>query len=144
MTTTEHLNAARELLREIRDNEVNAQDEADKFLRDGVCSELSELKKQIAEKDAHIAALRSAVQHMLDRAPVWLGTPDDVAAQRILQDALSAPPPAVVPLEDVGPLVEALVSLSAHDGPGFPHGTCASIAGDALSIFTAKHPHLTK
>lgn len=33
---------SRELLREIRDNEVNAQDEADKYLRDG---ELSELRK---------------------------------------------------------------------------------------------------
>lgn len=64
MTTTEHLNAARELLREIRDNEVNAQDEADKFLRDGVCSELSELKKQIvALRDALAILLEDTTKH---------------------------------------------------------------------------------
>lgn len=41
--------SARELLREIRDNEVNPQDEADKFLRDGVCSELSKSLEYIDE-----------------------------------------------------------------------------------------------
>jgi hypothetical protein len=35
------LAAAKELLREIRDNEVNPQDEADKFLRDHQPSELA-------------------------------------------------------------------------------------------------------
>lgn len=66
--------SALELLREIRDNEVNPQDEADKFLRDGVCSELSkcrqalsgrtvscsqcnEAAKKLDEKDAAIAEL---------------------------------------------------------------------------------------
>ena len=37
---------ARELLREIRDDEVNAQDECDKFLRDHVLSELSKVTEQ--------------------------------------------------------------------------------------------------
>jgi DNA repair exonuclease SbcCD ATPase subunit len=27
----------------------------------------------------------------------------------------------------------ALRSISAHDGPGFPHGTCCNIAGQALA-----------
>ena len=27
----------------------------------------------------------------------------------------------------------ALKSIKAHDGPGFPHGTCANIASDALA-----------
>jgi hypothetical protein len=26
----------------------------------------------------------------------------------------------------------ALKSIAAHDGPGFPHGTCAKIAAEAL------------
>ena len=39
-------NEARELLREIRDDEVNAQDECDKFLRDHVPSELSKVTEQ--------------------------------------------------------------------------------------------------
>ena len=39
-------NEARELLREIRDDEVNAQDEADKFLRDHAPSELSKVTEQ--------------------------------------------------------------------------------------------------
>jgi len=37
---------AREVLREIRDNEVNPEDEADKFLRDHAPSELSKVRDQ--------------------------------------------------------------------------------------------------
>jgi len=40
------LKDSQELLRQIRDKEVNAQDEADKFLRDHVPSKLSEVRKQ--------------------------------------------------------------------------------------------------
>lgn len=43
----------RELLREMRDDEVNAQDEADKFLRDHEPSELSKMREAI--KEAHKA-----------------------------------------------------------------------------------------
>ena len=50
----QQLAAARELLREIRDGEVNAEDEADKFLRDHVPSELKKVKADLeaARKDA--------------------------------------------------------------------------------------------
>ena len=48
-------NEARELLREIRDDEVNAQDECDKFLRDHVPSELSKVTEQ---RDRLAEALR--------------------------------------------------------------------------------------
>lgn len=47
------LEAIRELLREIRDDEVNAQDEADKYLRDHEPSELSKMRDTI--KEAHEA-----------------------------------------------------------------------------------------
>lgn len=47
------LEAMRELLREIRDDEVNSQDEADKFLRDHEPSELSKMRDAI--KEAHEA-----------------------------------------------------------------------------------------
>jgi len=47
------IEAIRELLREIRDDEVNAQDEADKFLRDHAPSELSKMREAI--KAAHDA-----------------------------------------------------------------------------------------
>ena len=46
LSYTEWLAGATELLREIRDDEVNAQDEADKFLRDHVPSELSKVTVQ--------------------------------------------------------------------------------------------------
>jgi len=46
---------AREILREIRDNEVNPEDEADKFLRDHVPSELSKVREQ---RDRLAEALR--------------------------------------------------------------------------------------
>ena len=46
---------AREVLREIRDNEVNPEDEADKFLRDHVPSGLSKVREQ---RDRLAEALR--------------------------------------------------------------------------------------
>jgi hypothetical protein len=51
---TTALAEAKELLREIRDNEVNAIDEADKFLRDHVPSELSKAKARCAELDKEL------------------------------------------------------------------------------------------
>jgi len=69
----EHFNSlceAEELIREIRDNEVNPQDEADKFLRDHQPSELSKLRADNAEllerlrerNESHLAASTSDVQ----------------------------------------------------------------------------------
>jgi len=55
---------ATELLREIRDGEVNAEDEADKFIRDGLPSKLSEVT---AERDAalrKLAVAREALQRI--------------------------------------------------------------------------------
>jgi hypothetical protein len=46
---------ARELLREIRDGEVNAEDESDKYLRDSQPSELSRVR---AERDALATQLK--------------------------------------------------------------------------------------
>ena len=34
-------------------------------------------------------------------------------------------------------LATALIDISAHDGPGFPHGTCCNIAGQALAAYEA-------
>ena len=86
-TKDEH-DKALELLREIRDDQVNAQDEADKFLRDHQPSELSKLRVELTR---------------------WQSL-----AER---------------------LAEALIDISAHDGPGFPHGTCCNIAGQALAAY---------
>ena len=55
---TEQRDEAREVLREIRDNEVNPEDEADKFLRDHVPSELSKVREQ---RDRLAEALESIV-----------------------------------------------------------------------------------
>lgn len=66
----ERLAKAEELLREIRDDEVNAQDEADRFLRDHQPSELAkmraanaELLERLAEaRESHLAASARDVQ----------------------------------------------------------------------------------
>ena len=66
----ERLAKAEELLREIRDDEVNAQDEADKFIRDHQPSDLSlaisanaELLERLAEaRESHLAASARDVQ----------------------------------------------------------------------------------
>jgi hypothetical protein len=54
---------AREVLREIRDNEVNPEDEADKFLRDHVPSELSKVREQ---RDAVTLRLGNTQERMFD------------------------------------------------------------------------------
>lgn len=51
-TLFQSLCEAEELIREIRDNEVNAQDEATKFLRDHKPSELSKLRSELAASNA--------------------------------------------------------------------------------------------
>lgn len=66
----DELDNALELLREIRDNEVNPQDEADKFLRDHQPSELSKLRADNVEllerlrerTESHLAASARDVQ----------------------------------------------------------------------------------
>jgi hypothetical protein len=50
---------AKELLREIRDHEVNEADEADKFLRDHVPSELSKARTELAAERAMLDWLES-------------------------------------------------------------------------------------
>jgi hypothetical protein len=59
---------AREVLREIRDNEVNPEDEADKFLRDHVPSELSKVREQLTtvteQRDRLAEALETAEPFM--------------------------------------------------------------------------------
>jgi DNA repair exonuclease SbcCD ATPase subunit len=57
---TTALAEAKELLREIRGNEVNASDEADKFLRDHVPSELSKAKARCAELENKMTTLLDA------------------------------------------------------------------------------------
>lgn len=53
------LASAKELLREIRDHEVNESDEADKFLRDHAPSELSKLRAELAKERAMIDWLQA-------------------------------------------------------------------------------------
>lgn len=75
------------------------------------CVKRREREKLIAEKDAQIAALRAA----LWRIERTSGSSDIV---HCCQAALSsAPPPAVVPLEDVRPLVEVI--REAHEALKF-------------------------
>jgi hypothetical protein len=56
------LDDALELLRQIRDNEVNAQDEADKFLRDHVPSKLSAVTEAFRRQAANMAFVINHIQ----------------------------------------------------------------------------------
>ena len=53
---------AEELIREIRDDEVNPQDEADKFLRDQQPSELSKARRELNAALAENTAMRAAIR----------------------------------------------------------------------------------
>jgi hypothetical protein len=59
----ERLDKAEELLREIRDDEVNPQDEADKFLRDHQPSELAKMRADNAELIVRLAEARESHLH---------------------------------------------------------------------------------
>lgn len=52
---------AKELLREIRDHEVNEADEADKFLRDHIPSELSKARAELAPSEPQAQSARCSV-----------------------------------------------------------------------------------
>ena len=56
---TRERDEAREILREIRDNEVNPEDEADRFLRDHAPSELSKVREQRDRLAEEIKQLKS-------------------------------------------------------------------------------------
>lgn len=136
MTTTELLNAARELLREIRDNEVNAQDEADKFLRDGVCSELSKSRNYIEELEGR--SIHSCGDHCQRPACVKRHERETMIAEQTAQimalcDALTK-------------LLEDTVKHQCGDGSRFfsVSQRMARAAISDLADFHVKHPHLTK
>jgi hypothetical protein len=78
---------AREVLREIRDNEVNPEDEADKFLRDHVPSELSKVREQ---RDRLAEALVEIVK-------LGLPMPDDSREVQIANEALQSLTPKEEP-----------------------------------------------
>ena len=59
-------------------------------------------REKLREKDAQIAALREALSR------IYLENIFDVTMREIAGNALSAPAPAVVPLDDVRPLIEAV------------------------------------
>lgn len=101
----------------------------------------------IADKDAQIAALREALLWYQDNTSEVYGDGGALA-----EEALSAPPPpAVVPLADVRPLIDALKECDGIAGDrtiaiGKEHdlyGAFSDIwdaASHALKDFTAKHP----
>jgi hypothetical protein len=64
---TKQRDEAREVLRQIRDNEVNPEDEADKFLRDHVPSELSKVREQLAAVTEQRDRLAEALMECLER-----------------------------------------------------------------------------
>lgn len=91
--------------------------------------ERDEARDQITEKDAQIVALRGALNLFKD----W---PEGYLA-RAVDDALSAPPPAAVPLEDVRTIADAVAyTLSHHNEDG--EGSIEKLQ-HTLSALIAKH-----
>lgn len=121
-----------------------------------------EIQAKLAEKDAQIAALREAFYAAKAFIDCHAAAPDltsemckNYATYQDKAEALSAPPPAVVPLEDVTPLVEAMEIVIPHlpssagiakarhlavkHGPTSDSYACRR-AIESLATFTAKHP----
>lgn len=124
------------------------------------------LQHELAEKDAQIMALRGALEEVNANiyapdahcschiAPPCNDCVENGGLREVLETvkkALSAPAPAVVPIEDVRPLVEAAENTrhwhdcSPNHQTGETEGVIVSKTSfwklkDALSTFTAKHP----
>ena len=146
------------------------------------CASMADPELELAEKDAQIVVLREALQmsqpkcildllaisyeaisHLFEvhgcdthGNEVWMSAREQIpACIKSLKQALSTPPPPVVPLEDVKPLVEALTELgdgvhrlsdaldSCRDGPTstevLRYDRCG-MANDRILQFTTKHP----
>lgn len=138
------------------------------------------LERELAEKDAQIVALREALQmsqpkcildllaisyeaisHLFEvhgcdthGNEVWMSVREQIpACIKSLKQALSTPPPPVVPLEDVRPLVEALNLYTESerwiledaewrfvDDPKTNWFSPHELAEKSLATFTTKHP----
>lgn len=109
-----------------------------------------DLRKKLTEKDAQIVALREAVEPFLEVVFVHPNDRRLAKAAKAVRSALSTQPPAVVPLEDVTPLVEAAENTRHwHDTTfnaetGKTEGVIVSANSfwklkEALATFTAKH-----
>jgi len=77
------LREAIELLREIRDNEVNPQDETDKFLRDHQPSELSKARQELDEMKSLLESEKSTRNAIIKK-----GVEMEQAAKQEIQDAV--------------------------------------------------------
>ena len=106
---------------------------------------IHDLNQRLTEKDAQIVALREALTEFTS----WESGMDDSSFHdiprllAIARGALSTPPPAVVPLEDVRNLVEAAEKVRHwHDTNEGVIVSAKSFWGlrEAISTFTAKHP----
>ncbi len=67
------IQSAKELLRQIRDGEVNAEDEADRFLRDHAPSQLSVLKSENDRLRNDIAGIKKSIRQFIDTLPDPIG-----------------------------------------------------------------------
>lgn len=111
-------------------------------------------KDLVAEKDAQIVALRSALERIRDGCAEdleqWTNYPQfrdaiigSIGAHRAIADsALSTPAPACVPVEDVRPLLDALQKIVREEF--YPMSkrlmTDARIAEQAYDAYRQNHP----
>lgn len=108
-------------------------------------TERAEKDATIAEQAAQIVALREQLGSFVAQYGCSCGHPAcrDCWRTKDANEALSAPAPKVVLLEDVTPLLDALKIIAAN--PGASHGpSClydsGPIATGAIAKFNAKHP----
>lgn len=102
--TCKQLQGAKELLREIRDGDVNPEDEADKFLRDHQLSELTKAKGEIARLRAALGfqvGQKLKYHEALEEAVKMLGMDRPISPRQMMIEALSPSAPTSN-LEDIG------------------------------------------
>lgn len=108
----------------------------------GLSDDIQDVRGKLVESQAREAQLREALESI---AEYWNHAPESAVdaietAEGLAADALSQPAPPVVPLADVKPLLEALDQIITPMSKRIRDDY--SIANEALSTFTAKHPDL--
>ena len=141
-TKDEH-DKALELLREIRDDQVNAQDEADKFLRDHQPSELSKLRVELTRWQLLAERLATALDDCNTKLVGWHGLypsqvgSDDEATFQAGDKALAAYESAKSgnlpdPLDEAVKRMEAVPITTLIDAYFTASDSCDDVAFNAI------------
>ena len=93
------------------------------------------LREKISKLERERDELRTANAVIQEREAALVASKDRISqrAEAIRCELVESEKKSEAMREAIREVENSLQSISAHDGPGFPHGTCCNIAGQALA-----------